>query len=159
MPLITVTFVCFANICRSPMAEAVLLHRLGEQGAAGRFTVQSRGTTAIHAGKPADPRTVAALRAAGIGGLQAHRARQIEDEDFARSRWLIALDPAVMRTLQDWTPRDWQGRIEVLTRFAPQPHGAGIADPWSSGPEPFTESLREIDRAVQGLAVTLLAEP
>jgi protein-tyrosine phosphatase len=145
-----ILFVCFGNICRSPMAEAVLRHRLAERGAEERFAVASRGTTAIHAGKPADPRAVAVLRSAGIE-VGSHVARQIEDADFAAFEWIIALDPSILRTLRGWVPADFGGRLELLTRLAPLAHGAGVADPWHAGPEAFAEALRDIDAAVEGL--------
>ena len=135
------------------MAEVILRQRLVNQAAT--FRVASCGTTAIHAGKPMDPRACTALRDAGYAP-GAHVARQIEDADFLSHQWIIALDPPILRTLQGWTPPGFAGRLDLLTRFARQSHGAGIADPFSAGPEAFVDSLREIDAAVRGLERVLL---
>jgi protein-tyrosine phosphatase len=155
MDTVGILFVCFGNICRSPIAEAVLRHALASHAPAHRYRIGSRGTTAIHAGKPTDPRARAVLLAAGITPGD-HQARQIEDADFLSNSWIIALDAPVLRTLQGWTPRDFEGRIELLTRFAPHPNAAGIADPFNAGPGAFTDTLREIEAAVQGLLRVLL---
>lgn len=63
--------VCTGNICRSPIAEALLAHALSEQ----RFTVSSAGLGAL-VGHPADPVACELMQSVGID-ISAHRARQI----------------------------------------------------------------------------------
>ena len=53
---IRICFVCLGNICRSPMAAAILRRRLYEAGLADAVTVESAGTGRWHVGGPADPR-------------------------------------------------------------------------------------------------------
>ena len=55
---VSVLMVCLGNICRSPMAEAVLNHRIAERTdlEGFRFDVDSAGTGAYHAGDGADER-------------------------------------------------------------------------------------------------------
>ena len=62
--------VCHANLCRSPMAAALLAQRMPE------WQVLSAGIAARD-GAPADPRACAALRAHGLD-LAAHRARLLD---------------------------------------------------------------------------------
>jgi protein-tyrosine phosphatase len=78
-----VVFVCTGNICRSPMAEFILVKRLDEvlpQDAA-RFRVHSAGTYGLH-DYPIDPR---AARAIGDLGIDAStfRARELTDQMLA----------------------------------------------------------------------------
>ena len=82
-----ICFVCTGNICRSPMAEAVMRGLLEAQGLDGQVEVDSAGTTSWHVGAPADRRALAALHAAGYDG-STHRARAFErswlaDRDLA----------------------------------------------------------------------------
>jgi protein-tyrosine phosphatase len=64
-----VLFVCTGNICRSPMGQVMLLHRLRERlgvdTAAAVFEVRSAGTYGL-VGEPIDPDAVATLTELGI---------------------------------------------------------------------------------------------
>src|SRR5690625_4793281 len=71
-----VCVVCTGNICRSPMGEAVLRHRLVQADLGDHIAVESAGTAGWHLGDPADPR---ALRVLGDNAYDAehHVARQL----------------------------------------------------------------------------------
>ncbi|MCE3398439.1 protein-tyrosine-phosphatase, partial [Staphylococcus aureus] len=49
--MVDVAFVCLGNICRSPMAEAIMRQRLQDRGISG-ITVHSRGTGRWNLGEP-----------------------------------------------------------------------------------------------------------
>ena len=49
--MVTVAFVCLGNICRSPMAEAIMRQRLKDRGIEC-VEVQSRGTGRWNLGEP-----------------------------------------------------------------------------------------------------------
>ena len=83
-----VLFVCLGNICRSPMAEGIMRHKLQSRGLDDRFFVDSAGTADEHAGEPPGPRTVEVLASRGIH-LEG-TARRVTDEDFARFDWILA---------------------------------------------------------------------
>ena len=44
-------FVCLGNICRSPVAEGIMLHLIEEHGLHNKFTVDSAGTAGYHIGE------------------------------------------------------------------------------------------------------------
>ncbi|MBI2169099.1 MAG: low molecular weight phosphatase family protein [Actinobacteria bacterium] len=69
-----VLFVCTGNLCRSPIAEALLRARLHERGVDG-VLVSSAGTMGFSSAATAEARTVAAE----LGGdLSEHRARRLD---------------------------------------------------------------------------------
>ena len=60
-----ITLVCMGNICRSPIAEAVLRAEFERAGLGDRVDVDSAGTGSWHIGEDADPRAQAVLRRRG----------------------------------------------------------------------------------------------
>ena len=80
-----VLVVCVGNICRSPMAEAMLRARLGRRP---RFEVSSAGVGAL-VGHPADPFAMELMRERGLD-IAAHRARQVTPELVAAHDLVLA---------------------------------------------------------------------
>src|SRR6185295_12222727 len=88
--IVQVLFVCLGNICRSPMAEAIFRHMVGQAGLLGRIQVDSAGTGAYHVGEPPHPGTRRELEARGIS--YSHDAQVVTLADFTRFDYIIALD-------------------------------------------------------------------
>jgi protein-tyrosine phosphatase len=155
MQRIGVLFVCLGNICRSPSAQAVLEDRLERRGLAPRFHVDSCGTAAFNVGKAPDPRAIAAAERRGYR-IAHQRARQVDDADFARFRYIVAMDRANLHTLQGWATASFGGEIRLLMHFA---SGAAteVADPYYGSPEAFDVALDAIERGVDGLLLALCA--
>ncbi len=83
---IDVLLVCTGNVCRSPIAEALLRDRLDRLGVVA--VVHSAGTAATLG--PADPHGVAVLAARGID-LSGHVSRQLTPEAVAGTDLLLAM--------------------------------------------------------------------
>lgn len=82
---ISVLFVCTGNICRSPLAEAMLREYASRQGRSKRLKIASAGTFAL-SGNPATREAQRAARRRGLD-LSSHRAREVsrpllEEADF-----------------------------------------------------------------------------
>ncbi|MBE0600352.1 MAG: low molecular weight phosphotyrosine protein phosphatase, partial [Firmicutes bacterium] len=50
-----ILFVCYGNICRSPMAEFIMKDLVKKRGLAGDFHIESRGTSTEELGNPVYP--------------------------------------------------------------------------------------------------------
>lgn len=125
-----VLMICLGNICRSPMAEAVLQHLHPD------WQVDSAGTGGWHAGERPDPRTLAELRRHGIA--TSHRARQVAEEDFRRFDLLLAMDRLNLRDLHALRPTDATARVELFD-------AEEVPDPWYDGPEAFAAIYTQIE--------------
>ncbi len=79
-----ILFVCEGNVCRSPLAAALLAGALVDEGAS--LDVASAGTRAL-VGAPADEQTRAVAARANLD-LRSHRARQL-DRDTAGAATLL----------------------------------------------------------------------
>ena len=81
--------VCLGNICRSPMADGWLRHRVAEQGL--QIEVDSAGTANYHVGAQADHRMRKWAKTYGVD-IDMLRARQFDVADFDRFDRIFVMD-------------------------------------------------------------------
>lgn len=146
-----VCFVCRGNICRSPMAEAVMRHLVREAGLSAEIDVDSAGTSGWHIGEPPDQRAVDA--AAKHAVRMAHRGRQFTRADFDRVDLAIVMDMDNRTELLRLAPNgDEAAKVRLLRSFDPDGQGAvEIADPYYGTPSDFDRVFAEIDASCHGL--------
>lgn len=131
--------VCLGNICRSPMAAAVLRRAVADAGLDDVVEVVSAGTAGYHVGDPADPRARATLRRRGYD--DSHTARCFQATDFATTDLVLAMDEANLADLQRLAPTPADAEKVVLLR------GTGeVPDPYHD--DSFDEALDLIEAAV-----------
>jgi protein-tyrosine phosphatase len=96
--MVRVLFVCLGNICRSPMADAVFTHLVGEAGLADAFQVDSAGTGGWHSGQRPCSGTIEVLHRHAIP--YNGRARQITEFDLRAFDHIYAMDRENLRDIQ-----------------------------------------------------------
>lgn len=74
-----ILFICLGNICRSPLAEGIMLHLKQKNNL--QLEIDSAGTANYHVNEAPDPRTIANAKKNGVD-LSALRARQFHINDF-----------------------------------------------------------------------------
>ncbi|HZW11562.1 MAG TPA: low molecular weight protein-tyrosine-phosphatase [Noviherbaspirillum sp.] len=149
-----VLFVCTANICRSPTAEAVMRKYVQEAGLHGRVFVDSAGTHDFHIGAPPDPRAQAAARRRGYD-LTALRARQVTPEDFEKFDLVLGMDFNNLAALHDISPTQYRHKIGLLMPYAKRRRASIIHDPYARSTKDFDLVLDYIEDACSGLVETL----
>ncbi|MGW0041126.1 low molecular weight protein-tyrosine-phosphatase [Rhodococcus sp. NPDC003348] len=141
-----VTFVCTGNICRSPMAEKILLGYLIDAGLADAVRVSSAGTGDWHVGDDADHRTTEVL--ATHGYPTGHRAAQV-GRDHLGADLVVALDRGHERALAHLgVPTD---RRRLLRSFDPDADGDSVPDPYYGDLDDFELVREQIEAAIPGL--------
>lgn len=150
-----VCLVCLGNICRSPMAEAVLRAKLLAAGLAGAVVVDSAGTGDWHVGHGADARARAALGARGYP--TDHTARQFAARWFADRDLVLAMDGANLRELRRLAPDpETAERVRLLRSYDPKATGdLDVPDPYFGGDDGFELVLDQLERACDGLVDVL----
>ena len=155
---VSVLFVCLGNICRSPIGERVLAHRLEQEGLSDRVRVDSAGTGAWHQGEPPDPRSAEVAMRHGItlGG----RARSVSVQDFHEFDYILAMDRSNLQDLRHLeSESDGSAVLTLFREFDPRQDGdLDVPDPYYGGPDGFDLMFEMIDRTCAAFVQHLLAE-
>lgn len=154
---IHVVFVCLGNICRSPAAQGIFEKKVRDAGLADKITVDSCGTAAFNIGKSPDPRSVSAAAKAGYD-ISQQRARQIDDEDYHRSRYVIAMDRNNLGNVLAWAPKDFDGEIKLFLDYCQHGGNRQIPDPFYGKEEQFDRVITSLEKAADGLLSHIRAQ-
>ncbi len=141
-----ILFVCHGNICRSPMAEFLLKHRLLTGNYRNQYEVASAATSTEEIGNPVHPGTRRILNSLGINS-SAKRARQMTKNDYQYYDYLIAMDLNNLRNM-----RRILGHVDnhkVFRLLDITEHPRDIADPWYTGN--FTDTYEDIMEGLDAL--------
>lgn len=121
----TILFICTANICRSPVAEALFAAWLRTQALGGNWRAESAGTWA-EPGLPASTYSQEVLGALGFD-ISSHRSRRVDRPMIEAADLVLCMTHSHREALQAEFP-DLAGRIQLLSAMAGLPHD--IADPY-----------------------------
>jgi protein-tyrosine phosphatase len=145
-----VLFVCTGNICRSPTAEGVARRIAEKQGLAHLFEFDSAGTHGYHVGEPPDQRTVAVARKRGYD-LSSLRARRVNEFDFVRFDYLLAMDREHLALLRKACPVEHRAKLGLFLDDAEHHEEDEVPDPYYGGPQGFEHVLDLTEDAAWGL--------
>lgn len=146
----SVLFVCTGNICRSPTAHALLVHKAREAGFSVR--VDSAAISDEERGNPPDRRSVAEAKRRGIA-MPDHRARQVTAKDFDRFDHVIGMTRAHGAALRRIAPAHVD-KVSLMMDFAGK-KDRDVPDPWYGDQAAFVEAFDMIEQGIDGLLARL----
>jgi protein-tyrosine phosphatase len=135
--------VCTGNICRSPMAAAVLERDANQKTM--KLAIASAGIAA-RVGAPATEDAVALMDERGLD-ISAHRGRQFSSE-LARPYELILVMEQHQKAFIEMHWPMFKGRVHGLGRW----RDMEVADPFGSPRAAFEQSLEQIEAGLTGWA-------
>jgi len=149
-----ILFICTANVCRSPMAEAIFNALAEERGLLWR--AESAGVTAL-VGEDITPNARAALDEVGIYANE-HRARQVSEEMLEEADLVLGMGPRHVATLRRRFG-DLSERVYALPEYAlGAPPKKGIPDPYGQTMTAFRASVRQLLEYTEALVGRLERE-
>jgi protein-tyrosine phosphatase len=140
-----VLMVCLGNICRSPLAEGILKHKIQERNL--DIEVDSAGTGSWHVGENPDPRAIAVAKKNGVD-ISRLTGRQFSEEDFDRFDRILVMDESNYRNVLSLA-RNSSDRLKTgyLLDYVSPGASACVPDPYFGGPEGFESVYRMLDEA------------
>ncbi|XP_030371725.1 low molecular weight phosphotyrosine protein phosphatase 2 [Scaptodrosophila lebanonensis] len=123
-----ILMVCMGNICRSPIAEAVMRATIEKADLSHEWYVDSAGIEGWHSGCEADPRTLNVLANHNI--KYNNRARVLLLQDFEQYDYIFGMDQSNMASLKRMAPQDCKAKLLLLGDFGLKPDDRIIEDPY-----------------------------
>lgn len=121
-----ILFVCYGNICRSPMAEFIMKDLVSKKGESDNFYIESAATSAEELGNPVYPPAKRILNSIGIN-CDGKFARRITKGDYEKFDYIIGMDEMNRRALKSFF-NDVDNKISILLDFTDRK--GEVADPW-----------------------------
>jgi protein-tyrosine phosphatase len=123
-----ILMVCLGNICRSPLAEGILKHKVRQNGL--DWTVDSAGTGSWHAGELPDRRSIAVARKYGVD-ITDQRARQFQSADFDRFDQILVMDVQNHRDVLRQAQHDGhRAKVQLILDFIYPGQDRSVPDPY-----------------------------
>jgi protein-tyrosine phosphatase len=139
--LMHILVVCFANLCRSVMAETLIRHYADQMDQP--IFVASAGLQAQR-GQPADPMTVRLLQRRGYTPRVSHRSRTVQELMHIELDCVLVMDEEQRQAVLARYPALGR-RVMLLGRDA----GPAIEDPYRQGWLACQQTLNQIEPFAQ----------
>lgn len=120
--------VCLGNICRSPLAEGILQHKIDHAGL--NWQVDSAGTGSWHVGKKPHKGSIQVAQEHGLD-ISTQRARQFKADDLNSYDHIFAMDASNYRDIISLASNDIQkAKVKLLLNETYPAQNRGVPDPY-----------------------------
>lgn len=140
-----IVFICTANICRSPVGEALLRDRLQKQGL-GHWQVSSAGTWASNRHPAAPYSQEVLLQNEGIA-LQNHRSRVVDEMIMQEGHLFLCMETGHAEALRIEFPHKAK-QIFLLSQMVNNAR-YNIADPYGGPRDGYVQMVEQVKGLIE----------
>ena len=132
-----ILFVCLGNICRSPVAEGIMLHLIAEHGLQDKIQVDSAGTAGYHINEAPDKRTVKNAKKNGVD-LSKLRARKFSKQDFDAFDKIFVMDKSNLQNVLKLARNESdKQKVDLFLNISHPNQNMEVPDPYFGGEAGF----------------------
>ena len=135
-----ILFVCTGNLCRSPMAMALLQDKLSRDEVRRDWVVESAGTMSATVGRPASTHAVAEMADREID-LSCHQARPVTHEIMAQADLVLTMTRNHAEALRTAFP-DQGHKVHLLSQMIGIQYD--VHDPYGSPRTEYAYTAKEL---------------
>lgn len=144
-----ILMVCLGNICRSPLAEGILKHKITTRKL--NWTVESAGTNGFHIGENPHRSSCKVAKENGID-ISAQIARQFTKDDFGRYDKIYALAGDVITEMKAIAGNTFDpSKVDLLMNEMKPLQNLDVPDPWYGDESGYYPVFKMIDEACEAL--------
>jgi protein-tyrosine phosphatase len=122
-----ILMVCLGNICRSPMAEGIMQHKIEQHGLS--WTVDSCGTGSWHVGEPPHRDGQRAMKRRGLD-ISHQRARQFHGHFLEEYDLILAMDQSNYNDVWQQAKPEEREKIHMIMNLSRPGKNEPIPDPY-----------------------------
>jgi protein-tyrosine phosphatase len=139
-----ILMVCLGNICRSPLAEGILKHKLKAKNI--KAFVDSAGTGGYHIDALPDQRSIDIAIKYDID-ITDQRARKIRSVDFTDFDLIFAMDTYNYQDLKTITKDGEDVKVKMILNETYPGKNMSVPDPYYGGKDGFENVYKMLDMA------------
>ena len=125
-----ILFICYGNICRSPMAEMIFKDLVYKNNKKFLFNCTSKATSMEEHGNPIYPKAREVLEKNNVT-IEKHYANQTKKEDYNKYDLIICMEKSNYYDLINIYNGDPDNKIKLLMSYTNREEE--IEDPWYTG--------------------------
>ena len=137
--MFNIVFICYGNICRSPMAEMIFKDIMYKNSKRYLFNIESRSTSMEEIGNPIYPPAIETLKKHGVT-LEKHFATQFKKDDYDKFDYIIVMEERNRRDVLSIIGEDKLNKIHLMKEHSEL--NQDIPDPWYTGD--FESAFKDI---------------
>ncbi|MBP9068731.1 MAG: low molecular weight phosphotyrosine protein phosphatase [Bacteroidia bacterium] len=142
-----ILFVCLGNICRSPLAEGIMLHLIDKHNL--NWTIDSAGTANYHVGEAPDRRTIANAKKNGVD-LSSLRARQFKTNDFDDFDRIFVMDKSNLQNVLKHAKHDeHKSKVDLFLNVLHPDSHSEVPDPYYGTEHDFEQVFQLVYKACE----------